>query len=226
MRIVFISDTHNQHKVLTCKEKNLLGQGGDVLIHAGDCTESGKEREVKAFLKWFSETPFTHKVFIAGNHDFWFEKHQDIEQKYKDKGVYYLFDSMVELDNKLKIYGSPWQPEFYNWAFNLPRGGEKIREKWQLIPSDLDILITHGPAYGMVDLTMRGEHVGCEELFDAVSMAQPKIHACGHIHHSYGHESFNNTEFINACTLNEEYWYQNKPIVIDYDVATKTVNYI
>jgi hypothetical protein len=119
-----------------------------------------KTHEVKEFLDWFSNTPFTHKVFIAGNHDWGFEKNHDIAPDYKEKGVHYLFDSMVELDG-VKIYGSPWQPEFYDWAFNLPRG-EKLAEKWSKIPEGLDILVTHGPAHGMVDHTMQGLNVGCK----------------------------------------------------------------
>ena len=222
MRIVFISDTHNQHDEITSKNESFRG---DILIHAGDCTLSGKQYEVEKFLDWFSETNFTYKIFIAGNHDFWFLKNYDIDQKYKDKGVFYLFDSMIEIEN-IKIYGSPWQPEFYNWAFNLPRG-QKIREKWNLIPEkDVDILITHGPAYGFLDLTMRGEHVGCEDLFDKICDIQPRIHVFGHIHWSYGHVCFNEIEFINASVLTEEYKYQNKPIQVDFDLKTKNFHYV
>jgi Icc-related predicted phosphoesterase len=200
-----------------------LGEG-DILIHAGDCTNVGKPHEIKEFLDWFSDTPFTHKIFIAGNHDFWFEKNHDIAQEYKDKGVKYLFDSMVEIDG-VKIYGSPWQPEFYNWAFNLPRG-EKLAEKWGKIPEGLDILVTHSPAFGMVDATIQGISVGCHDLFQRVVKVKPKIHACGHIHWSYGQKTFDGIEFINASILNEGYFYENKPIAIEFNPETKEINYL
>ena len=224
MKIVFISDTHGKHKILTSKAyNNILGEG-DILVHAGDCTNVGKTHEINEFLDWFSDTPFTHKIFIAGNHDFWFEKNHDIAQEYKDKGVKYLFDSMVEIDG-VKIYGSPWQPEFYNWAFNLPRG-EKLAEKWAKIPEALDILVTHSPAFGMVDATIQGISVGCHDLFQRVVKVKPKIHACGHIHWSYGQKTFDGIEFINASILNEGYFYENKPIAIEFNPETKEINYL
>ena len=144
-KITFISDTHNKHNHLTSKGMgNILGSG-DVLVHAGDCTSMGKSHEITNFLNWFGMTDFKHKIFIAGNHDFGFEFHTDIAEEFKEKGIIYLFDSEVVIDG-VKFYGSPWQPEFHNWAFNLPRG-EKLAEKWSKMPTDTDILITHGPAY-------------------------------------------------------------------------------
>jgi Icc-related predicted phosphoesterase len=131
---------------------------------------------------------------------------------------------MVEIDG-VKIYGSPWQPEFYNWAFNLPRG-EKLAEKWGKIPEGLDILVTHGPAFGMVDATIQGISVGCHDLFQRVVKVKPKIHACGHIHWSYGQKTFDGIEFINASILNEGYFYENKPIAIEFNPETKEINYL
>ncbi len=222
-KIVFISDTHNKHNYLTSKGMgNILG-GGDILVHSGDCTSMGKSHEIKNFLDWFSNTDFTHKIFIAGNHDFGFELNHDIADEYKEKGVHYLFDSGVEIDG-IKFYGSPWQPEFYDWAFNLPRG-EKLAEKWGKIPGDTDILITHGPAHGMLDWTMTGQRVGCEDLFHRIMEVQPKIHVCGHIHCAYGQKSFHGVEFLNASVLDERYEHANKPIVINFDTETKEIDY-
>lgn len=223
MKITFISDTHNKHRYLTSKGMgNILGSG-DVLVHAGDCTSMGKSHEIKEFLDWFSNTDFKHKIFIAGNHDFGFELNHDIAPEYKEKGVHYLFDSSIEIDG-VKFYGSPWQPEFYNWAFNLPRG-EKLAEKWAMIPGNTDILITHGPAYGMLDHTITGQQVGCVDLFHRIMEVKPKIHVCGHIHWAYGQKSFNEVEFLNASVLNERYEHENKPIVLDFDVETKQIDY-
>jgi len=222
-KITFISDTHGKHEYLTSKRMgNILGSG-DILIHCGDVSNTGKSHEIKEFLDWFSNTNFTHKVFIAGNHDFGFQLVNTIAPEYIEKGVHYLFDSSVEIDG-IKIYGSPWQPEFYDWAFNLPRG-KKLAEKWAKIPGNTDILITHGPAFRMLDHVPSGTMVGCEDLFNRIMDIKPKIHACGHIHWAYGQKSFNDVDFINAAVLNERYEHENKPVVINYDTETKEFEY-
>jgi Icc-related predicted phosphoesterase len=223
-KITFISDTHNKHKHLTSKGMgNILGSG-DILVHAGDSTSMGQKHEIEQFLKWFSNTDFEHKIFIAGNHDFGFEKETDIDQQFKDLGVTYLFDNDITIDG-IKFYGSPWQPEFYNWAFNLPRG-EELAAKWEKIPDDVDILITHGPAYGILDYAPIGGHVGCEELYRKIVEVKPKIHVCGHIHDSYGQKTMGGIEFLNASTLNDRYEHAHKPIVVEYDTETKEITYI
>lgn len=221
MKMTFISDTHGKHEYLTTKAYNNILGSGDVLVHAGDCTNVGKVGEIKDFLDWFSNTDYTHKIFIAGNHDFGFELVHDIAPEYKEKGVHYLFDSEVVIDG-VKFYGSPWQPEFYDWAFNLPRG-EKLAEKWALIPGNTDVLITHGPAHGMLDWVPSGQQVGCQDLFHRVMEVQPKIHVCGHIHCAYGQKYFNGVEFLNAAVLNERYLHENKPIKLEFDVEEKKI---
>ncbi len=219
--MTFISDTHGKHKYLTSKAYNNILGSGDCIIHAGDISNLGKVGEIKDFLDWFSNTDYTHKIFIAGNHDFGFEVVQDIAPEYKEKGVHYLFDSEVVIDG-VKFYGSPWQPEFYNWAFNLPRG-EKLAEKWKKIPGNTDVLITHGPAHGMLDHTPQGELVGCKDLFNRVMEVQPKIHVCGHIHSGYGQKSIDGVEFLNASVLDERYEHAHKPIVVNFNTETKEV---
>ena len=221
MKMTFISDTHGKHEYLTSKAYNNILGSGDVLVHAGDCTNVGKVGEIKDFLNWFSNTDYTHKIFIAGNHDFGFELVHDIAPEYKEKGVHYLFDSEVVIDG-VKFYGSPWQPEFYDWAFNLPRG-EKLAEKWALIPNDTDILITHGPAYQMLDWTLNNQLVGCQDLFNRTMTVKPKIHVCGHIHCAYGQKYFNDVEFLNASVLNERYQHENKPIKLEFDTKEKKI---
>ena len=223
MKMTFISDTHGKHEHLTSKAYNNILGSGDVLVHAGDISMMGKTHEIKTFLDWFSNTEFNHKIFIAGNHDWGFVNQTDIEEEYKEKGVTYLFDSSVVIDD-VKFYGSPWQPEFFDWAFNLPRG-EKLVEKWNLIPEDTDVLITHGPAFGMLDWVMNGQRVGCEDLFKRVMEVKPKIHVCGHIHCAYGQKNFNDVEFLNASVLGEKYTHENNPITILFDKQTKQIDY-
>jgi len=215
MRVICISDTHTKHHKLSDDLKKIGHEKNDIIIHAGDCTNIGKPNDVLNFLKWFGALPYENKIFIAGNHDFYFEEHDDISEEFKAMGIIYLMDQMVEV-NGLKIYGSPWQPEFNDWAFNVSRG-DAIAEKWEKIPNELDILITHGPAHGILDDTINGLRVGCEELYKKIMVVKPKIHICGHIHYGRGYKPYDNTAFINASSLGEDYEYQNKPIVLILD---------
>lgn len=144
-KITFISDTHTHHNKIT---KDL--PGGDILIHTGDISSMGYEYEINAFCKWFNSLDkYEHKIFIAGNHDFGFQNNKEkiLELVNSYKNITYLEDQGIIL-NGIKIYGSPWQPLFHNWAFNLPRNGDELKSKWNNIPKDTDILLTHGPAWG------------------------------------------------------------------------------
>ncbi len=222
MIITFISDSHNKHKQLV----NHL-PGGQIIIHAGDSTSMGYKNEIDDFCKWFDKLNYDHKVFIAGNHDFGFQKDPDkayeIIQKYK---VNYLQDSMIEIDG-IKIWGSPWQPEFCNWAFNLPKNGWQLAEKWNFIPEDIDILITHGPPFGNLDIVNgRKENLGCELLAERIKIVKPKINVFGHIHSGYGYKFDGITHHFNASVLNEQYAYTNKPFTIDWDKEANEITFL
>ena len=230
MRITFISDTHNKHKQVTS-----FLPGGDLLIHAGDLSSMGYQHEIQGFCSWFNKLDnYDHKVFIAGNHDWGFqdntEKIMEIVNSYK--GIDYLQDNMLlvggeNYEDMVKIWGSPWQPEFYNWAFNLPREGEELREKWAQIPTDIDILVTHGPAHGYLDRVIGGwENLGCELLAESIKSKKPKIHVCGHIHTGYGYIFDGDTHYINAAVLNEQYVFANKPLTVDWDPKTNQIEFI
>ncbi|TVZ56932.1 Icc-related predicted phosphoesterase [Lutibacter sp. Hel_I_33_5] len=207
MKIVFISDTHNKHNDIEIPK-------GDILIHAGDVSSRGRANEINGFLDWFSKQPHKHKIFIAGNHDFYFERAHNVmvEAKIPDN-VIYLNDTGCQIKG-VNFWGSPIQPEFYDWAFNRKRG-EEIKQHWDLIPKNTDILITHGPPYGILDKTVRGEFVGCEELLKKNIEIKPKVHVFGHIHESYGIIKKNETIYINASILNEKYLNINQPIAIE-----------
>lgn len=218
-----MSDTHSKHNQLTTDLMNMYYEHGDdiIVLHGGDVSNIGYIGEINNFTNWLSELPFKYKVFIAGNHDFGFEDvHNNIGPEIViPQGVVYLQDEMVEV-NGVKIYGSPWQPRFYDWAFNVDRG-DAIAKKWELIPSETDIVITHGPVHGIVDVTPYGLNVGCEELYKKIIDIKPKIHLSGHIHHSRGITEFNKTLFVNGCCLDERYQYSNKPFLIEYDMETR-----
>jgi len=113
---------------------------------------------------------------------------------------------------------SPWPPAYCGWAFNMQRDSEEIRSIWNKIPLDTDILITHGPPYGILDLTRRKEHVGCKALYERVQLIKPKLHVFGHIHESYGRQQDDeqkSTIFVNAATCNIRYQPVQSPIVVE-----------
>lgn len=207
MRIVAISDTH-------CMHDRIAVPDGDVLVHAGDFCMSGKASQARAFADWLEAQPHRHKVVIAGNHDRSLELDPDLGPKLFRRATY-LFDSEVEIAG-VKFHGSPWQPWFLDWAFNLPRG-EALQKKWALIAADVDVLITHGPPWGVLDLTYDERHVGCEDLAVAVSRVQPKVHVFGHIHEGYGTLRAGRTLHANASICTLSYAPTNPPIVIDLE---------
>jgi Icc-related predicted phosphoesterase len=204
LKFVTIADTHCQHRSLKLP-------GGDVLIHAGDLSMKGSRDEVEVFLNWFAEQDFQHKIFIAGNHDFFFERAEDaIIQLVLPAGIIYLNDNFTII-NGLKIWGSPITPWFYDWAFNRERG-EEIQQHWDLIPADSDIIVTHGPVFNRLDQTRKGDHVGCEDLLRKVQEVKPKVHVCGHIHEAYGRIDKDGTTFINASVVNSLYELTNSAV--------------
>jgi Icc-related predicted phosphoesterase len=211
MRIVAISDTHSMHDRINVPD-------GDVLVHAGDFTGGGES--MRWFVEWLGELPHKHKIVIAGNHDWgMFNYREEREELFTQAGVVYLQDSGVEIDG-VKFYGAPWQPEFMNWAFNLPRG-QALKEVWAKIPKNTDVLVTHGPPNKILDLCPDG-HVGCEELREAVlNLPDLKAHIFGHIHEGYGTEKHRNTTFINASCCDGAYIPLNPPIVFDYEGVVK-----
>lgn len=204
MRLVLISDTHNQHLAIAPPP-------GDVLVHAGDFTMRGTELEVAAFGAWLGTQPHLHKVVVAGNHDFLFEQQPELARSLLPAGVHYLVDSEVTLGG-LRFWGAPWQPWFLDWAFNLRRGAE-IAAKWALVPGGIDVLITHGPPMGTADRTVRGEEVGCADLRAAMARVKPRLSVFGHIHEGYGVYG----DKVNASICDEKYRVAHPPVVMDLD---------
>ena len=209
MRIVAISDTHARHRAIPDVP------AGDVLVHAGDLTSVGKPEHVQEFNTWLGELPHPHKVVIAGNHDFPFERAPASVEPLLTNCVY-LRDSAIVIEG-VTFYGSPWQPAFMDWAFN-PERGEELRKKWELIPDGTDVLITHGPPAGHGDTTTRGACVGCVDLMEAVLRVKPRLHIFGHIHEGAGVTEADGTRFANASSVTERYEPTNPAIVIDLEI--------
>jgi len=211
MRLVCIADTHKKHIDLEVPD-------GDVLIHAGDIGLENRKHQKMLwdFHMWIESLPHEHKIVIAGNHDWYISDNLYISQKILHDSCNFLSDSEVIIDG-VKFYGSPWQPDFGRWAFNLPRGSPLLK-KWLMIPDDTDVLITHGPPRDVLDrVYYSNQHVGCDDLWDRIVFIRPKVHVFGHIHEGYGMDRLTcpSTIFVNASVVNEFYQLVNKPIVID-----------
>ena len=240
MRFVAVSDTHMAQPELT---------DGDVLIHAGDITFRGSLTEVRETTLWLHDQKakkgYKHVIVVAGNHDWLFERESRLARSIMEaRGLLYLEDSGLTISGKdalvgkiepgpgrITVYGSPWQPAFMNWAFNLDRP-ESLAVKWDMIPPGIDILITHGPPYGIrdgvphfnediypSDDSLAVRHVGCGELLKAVERVRPKVHVFGHVHSGHGRVEKNGTTFINASVMNESYDPEWKPYVFDLQPA-------
>jgi predicted phosphodiesterase len=219
MRLVFASDTHARHASLHVPD-------GDVFIHCGDLTMGGKLSDISAFGTWVHALPHQHKIVIAGNHDFAFERSPERAREALGEGTHglaYLEDSALSLEG-LKLYGSPYQPWFYDWAFNLQRGPQ-LAAKWSAIPNDTDVLITHGPPMWIRD-EVRGDHVGCADLWNRVAQIRPLVHAFGHIHEGSGVAERDGIYFINASICDAGYQPVHPCRVVDIDLATRRVEIV
>jgi Icc-related predicted phosphoesterase len=229
MKIVCISDTHLAEPELP---------KGDVLVHSGDFTYRGRPHEIAQQLYWLSQHrhKYDHVVCTPGNHDFGFESnYHQYRLEAENKGITFLNDAEIILDG-IKFWGSPISPFFHNWAFN--RHPADIEFHWDLIPDDVNVLITHGPAYGILDGVPRGgktligydehyrpmykkdtvsvEHVGCPELLERIkARKQLKLHVFGHIHEGYGQEEHFGVKFVNASIMDGDYKPVNKPIIVE-----------
>ena len=238
MKITLLSCTHTKHNQVT---EHL--PGGELLIHAGDFMNSGYSKsEAIEFFEWFDNIPnYETKIFIGGNHDRlmqndpeWVKntlpQYKTIDYREDEELVEYSDGPNGDWpEENIRIYGSPWQPEFCNWAFNLPRNGEELKAKWNAIPWNTDILVTHTPAWGTLDDVEgnRGVHLGCELLAKHINeVSRPKIHVCGHIHSGYGYYFNGQTHYFNASVLNEQYNYTQKPFTFDWEPITNTVNWL
>jgi len=237
MKIVFISDTHGAkfHTKLEIPEC-------DVVVHSGDIGGRTTTLELAEFLNWFEKLPAKKKIFVAGNHDIcmdydWVQRQADnnvisglvAEQIYQDAmklikkfDVVYLLNSGYEYEG-IKFWGSPYSPSFNRqyWAFNADRG-EEIKQYWDMIPNDTDVLITHSPPKFILDKCISGGfHAGCEELNKKINEFQYPIHCFGHIHEGYGFHWQNKTLCLNASVLNEDYKLTNKPFLVEINTINE-----
>ncbi|MBX2870699.1 MAG: metallophosphatase domain-containing protein [Saprospiraceae bacterium] len=206
MKIICISDTHGLHEQLALPE-------GDIIIHAGDITDHGSQTEVVAFLDWFSDLDYAHKIFIGGNHDIFLDEYPVEVLELLPANVTYLRNNEYEV-NGINIWGSPVSPDLIYWAFGKRRS--EMADHWRFMPGEVDILITHTPPFGILDQSSSYDHLGCEALLECVKEIKPRLHIFGHIHASYGSREEEETTYINASNLDSYQGLINPPIIVHY----------
>jgi Icc-related predicted phosphoesterase len=224
MKLVVVSDTHSYHRKVEVPD-------GDVFIHAGDITWRGELEIFADFANWLKELPHKNKVIIFGNHELGMRSEvkkgiikthsgssRDVVlQLMKDAGATYLENSGINIDG-INFWGSPATPYFMDWEWNYQRGKE-IGKIWDLIPQDTNVLITHGPPYGILDSVQdhaRGPQ-GCEMLNKKVKqLPNLKAHVFGHLHQDGGKMvKLGNTIFANVAICDDAYSTSREPTIIE-----------
>ena len=210
MRVAAISDTHGQ--------QNWTVPSCDVFIHAGDITGRGSLQETAIFaskLRECMESPNgpQHAIIVPGNHDQCFELLPTPVRELFGKNVHVLLDQAVALDG-IRFYGSPWTPPFMRWHFMADES--RLASLYYGMPDTLDILVTHGPPWGILDPGWQEPHVGSTALADAIATRQIAHHVFGHLHNAGGQSIQRGaTTFHNVAACNEQYALVNQPKIIE-----------
>ncbi len=186
-----------QHKGLHLPE-------GDVLIHAGDITPLGTHNDLVKANRWLESLPYQHKFFVPGNHD-WIFQRKPSRAREMLTGSTLLLDEGATFHcagREWTIYGTPWTPPFYDWAFMAKE--RELVEKFKVIP-DVDILVTHGPPFGVLD-----DNKGSRALSDMLKDKHLKLHVFGHIHETHGVNGIS----VNAAICDDWNRVTYEPIVV------------
>ncbi|KAF0688454.1 Aste57867_19919 [Aphanomyces stellatus] len=240
LRVVFISDTHSLHgEMPPIPDGDILVHGGD-FTDTGDRDEVAAFNSFLGTLphrykvviggnhECTFDAPYYKTHWARYGHPMPYDS--DMVRASLTNALY-LEDALVSVEG-YRLYGcvspplhvclwahmtssSPWQPEFCNWAFNLPRGSPALQAKWTAIPTDVDILLTHTPPFGRGDL-VGVTHVGDVHLLDQVQRRiKPAFHLFGHVHEGYGSSCDGTTIFINGSNCTDEYKAINPIVVFD-----------
>lgn len=217
MKIIAISDTHAKWQGLKIPEC-------DVLISAGDYSFRGESRLVKDFHEWLNKQDAGYIISVQGNHEVLVERSFQENKELAIKAcpsVEFMDEGPLTIEGH-KFWCSAWTPWFHDWAWNANRG-EEIKRHWDLIPDDTEVLITHGPPYGIRDElefpdgTPNGKHVGCSDLLNRIKQLKKlKIHIFGHIHSGYGQEHIDGVSYYNASICDETYTASNPITEIEW----------
>lgn len=207
MKVAMISDVHGKWHDLKVPEC-------DLLISAGDYSFVGEQSLVRGFHRWLSEQPAKHVISVQGNHEVWVQSHWNLAKQIAEENcprVHFIDEGPLEIMGK-KIWCSAITPWFHDWAWNRQRGGE-IKKHWDKIPDDTEILVTHGPPYGILDqIEGHSEHLGCLDLYARIcELRDLQLHVFGHIHSASGEDTGisdstgKEIRFVNAATVDESY---------------------
>ena len=200
-KIVCIADTQGAEFSIPLDQM----PDGDILLIGGDLTCWGTMSELEEYNRWLGEikTKYKHRVIVAGNHDVELDTDFNLGEKLFTNATY-LQNSGTEIDG-IKIWGSPQSVTDVpgEWAFNT-----KLKEQADMIPEGLDILLTHGPVYGILDqLAWNNVSKGSIELLEKIkSMKEPpKYIVHGHIHEKYGKTQlpYKDTIYMNVAMQDE-----------------------
>jgi Icc-related predicted phosphoesterase len=215
MKVVCFSDTHGLHRQIKVPKCDLLLFAGDIGLE-----HINRLSILYDFVDFLNDCPAKEKVAILGNHDRLGEIYsQEVNKIFLEENILLLSDSEIRLFG-LNIWGSPYTPEYCNWAFSFSRGKQAERH-WSQIPENIDILLTHGQPYGILDNTIydKEEHIGDSELWNRIAKIKPKLYVGGHLHFSGGKtehiqwNEFQSTVFVNASSLDEDYKLRPNPII-------------
>ena len=221
MKLEAISDTHNKHEELKIK-------GADILVCAGDFSFKGTEEEAKNFLEWFKNQNHKHKILVPGNHDLYVEREGNawVNDFCDENNIHLLINDFTIIDG-IKFWGTPITPRFsYGWAWNRDRSKKKAEDRfrrgvldagfigdyWEMIPTDTDVIVSHGPCRGILDKTRQGTNQGCDLLKEKVFQIKPKLFISGHIHEDRGIESHEGIQFANVASCCRDYKIQETMI--------------
>lgn len=213
MRLVVTSDTH--HPVGLKFIPN-----GDIFIHAGDLMNTGYPEDFHKCIQWLAELPHKTKIFVPGNHDFHMMNYPGPAlQELRRIGVTVIGlpgntnFATYKLENGMSILGLPFVTGLDRWAFNTTE--QKI---WKYIDGmgRHDIIISHAPAYGILDkLNITKESVGIKAYRNYLTKYKPAIWCHGHIHEAYGAHIAEKCKFFNVAMCDRKHRHVNPPIVID-----------
>ena len=206
MKLVCFSDAHWHFREVKVPS-------GDAVIYTGDWCSGDDIRNTIDFACFLGALPHKHKIVVPGNHDIIAQKNYALTaQLFNNYGIHFLCDSGVNIAG-VNIYGTPWTPLFNNWAFMEP--DEDLARRWKQIPNSVDVLLTHGPAFGILDVLPEVGSVGSKTLEEAVINKKPKYHIFGHIHSAHGKMESEHTYFYNVSVCNDDYQLIHKPTIIE-----------
>jgi len=206
MKLTVISDTHNQHE-----QFGILS--GEVLIHCGDMFNlfSKKDGELESIDDWFGRQKFDLILCTGGNHDSALEEQLNVVDEPFQNAVY--LQDRAYIHDGINFYGAPWTPELAGQAFY--REGSELERVWQSIPANVDVLITHTPPAGILDVSSRGLELGCQYLAKQLRVVNPRVNCFGNVHASSGTQITESTTYINASSVNSQFELTRRPYEVE-----------